>query len=401
VRILVSALSCNAEVGSEALVGYSYATALARQHEVTILTSPPAQVPAGAKLILCDAGPCSFNEIGPMPLSRFELRQIYLAKKLHRQQRFDCIHRVTPSAIQLPTLIPLLGIPYIVGPLIAADRPPASFDLFLKRPVTAPDKMRFHPQRLISGITRRVTDQVSRSQWHLRKAARIIVGTECARRQVPEPLRDKCVSIPYTGVEHERFLPPAQRPARSKVRLLFVGRLIPYKGVELLLRAVALAAKKCELELNLVGDSDSVFKTFCAMLAAELGLKQVVNFIPQVPRAELPHFYQDADIFCFPTLCDTYGIALLEAMSAGCAAIVSDVAGAAEIVPPGTGIKVPLKDPEQYIHDYAEAIVGLAGNTDLRAQLGVAARRHIIRNHDWENIGQELLKFYQSLLGSI
>ena len=146
-RILVSAISCNAEVGSEALVGYNYANALARQHEVTILTSPPAQAPAGVKLILCDAGPCSFNEIGPMPLSRFELRQLHLAKKLHRQQRFDYIHRVTPSAIQIPTLTPLLGIPYIVGPLIAADRPPASFDLFLKCPVKAPDKMRFHPQR--------------------------------------------------------------------------------------------------------------------------------------------------------------------------------------------------------------------------------------------------------------
>jgi glycosyltransferase involved in cell wall biosynthesis len=396
-RILVSALSCNPSLGSEALVGYKVVESLARKHEVTLVASTPAEAPAGVTLVSCEAGRCSFNDVGPVPLSRFEIRQMRLARALHREKRFDYIHRVTPSAIQLPSLAPLLRIPCIIGPVIAADPPPAEFKPLLRRPVSPPEKPRFHPKRLADGICRRLVERLADSRWHLRRAAWIIVGTEIARRQVSQPLRKKCVSITYAGVEHERFAAPDHRPSRSTVRLLCVGRLVPYKGIELLLRALAVASKKCELKLDLVGDGDALYTRYCRELVDSLGLKQAANFVPHVPRAELPGLYQEADIFCFPTLCDTYGIALLEAMSAGCAVIATDAGGAAEIVTPGTGVKVPLTNPGQYIRDYAEAIVGLAGNADLRARLGAAARQHILRDHHWQKIGEQLLAFYESL----
>src|SRR5205823_4126026 len=142
-------------------------------------------------------------EVGPMPLWRFETCQIRLAKALHRARGFDCVHRVTPSAIQLPTLTPLLGIQCIVGPIIAADPAPSAFKPLLGRPVTPPAKPRYHPKRVAEGICRRLVDRLGNSRWHLRKAARIIVGTELARRQVPQSLQEKCVSITYAGVEHE------------------------------------------------------------------------------------------------------------------------------------------------------------------------------------------------------
>ena len=84
-------------------------------------------------------------------------------------------------------------------------------------------------------------------------------------------------------------------------------------------------------------------------------------------------------------------------MSAGCAVIASDTGGAGEIVAPGTGVKVPLINPGQFLHQYSEAIIRLAGDEGLRAQLGEAARRHIILNHDWQKIGLQLLGFYGSL----
>ena len=397
VRILVSALSCNSSLGSEALVGYKIVEALAREHEVTLLASSPAQAPAGVRLVSCEAGPCSFNEVGVAPLSRFEILQMRLARALHLKNRFDYIHRVTPSAIQLPTLARLLRIPYIVGPLIAADPPPSGFRPFLGRPVTPPKRPRYHPNRIVEGVCRRLVDKLGNSRWHLRKAARIIVGTDIALRQVPESLREKCVSITYAGVEHERFVPPERRSSGLAARLLFVGRFVPYKGIELLLRALAIASKRCQVRLDFVGSGDSVYARYCAELTDSLGLNEVVRFRPNVPREELPRMYQEADIFCFPTLCDTYGIALLEAMSAGCAVIASDTGGAGEIVAPGTGVKVPLINPGQFLHQYSEAIIRLAGDEGLRAQLGEAARRHIILNHDWQKIGLQLLGFYSSL----
>jgi len=184
-----------------------------------------------------------------------------------------------------------------------------------------------------------------------------------------------------------------------------VGRLVPYKGVELLLRAMAVAAKQCRLHLDIAGSADPVHKDFLRQLAGDLGLRieqppvgnpqhATINFLPPRLRNELVALYQQADVFCFPTLCDTYGIALLEAMSCGCAPLVSDVAGAGEIVNGKNGWKVPLRSPEQYIAEYAEKIVALAQNRQFMRNLGEAARQYILCEHDWNRIGDRVLEIY-------
>ena len=79
-RLLVSALSCNPSLGSEALVGFKYAEALSRRYETVIIAAALSQAPEGAALLRCDAGQCSFNEVSAGPLLRFELRQQHIAR---------------------------------------------------------------------------------------------------------------------------------------------------------------------------------------------------------------------------------------------------------------------------------------------------------------------------------
>jgi glycosyltransferase involved in cell wall biosynthesis len=465
-RLLISALSCNASLGSEALVGFRYAEALAQHHKVAVLASSPSETPAGATLVPCEAGPCSFNEVGAVSLLRFELRQLRLARRLarglqdhrttgpqdygtaglhdHKGFDFEVVHRVTPSAIQVPTWAGRLGQPLVLGPLIAADPVGAAFLPFLQRPVSRPDAPRWHPARVAGRLCRMLVAGAARRQSYLQQAKRILVGTRTALRQVPEPWREKCRLVTYSGVEHEVFRPESGEGRKENgeggagttglrdygttdrsLRLLFVGRLVPYKGVELLLRAVAVASKKCALSLDIVGGGDPVYKDYLVRLCSELGIlveegrtkkeegagglpsplslllssaaRASVRFLPSVARSVLPGLYQQADVFCFPTLCDTYGIALLEAMSCGCAVVVSDVAGAGEIVNGENGLKVPLEAPEQYVSEYAEKLVTLAGDRDLRARLGAGARQHILREHDWGRIGQQVLDVYEEL----
>src|SRR5262249_58787615 len=122
-----------------------------------------------------------------------------------------------------------------------------------------------------------------------------------------------------------------------------------------------------------------------------------VSYLPAMPGHQLPILYARAGVFCFPSLCDSYGIALLGAMSCGCAVLVSDVAGAGEIVNGENGLKVRLDAPDEYIREYAEKIVALAQNHELRAGLGETARRFILREHDWGRIGAQVLAVYDEL----
>jgi glycosyltransferase involved in cell wall biosynthesis len=409
-RLLVSALSCNPAIGSEALVGFKYAEALAQRHEVIVLASPPSETPKGARLEICDAGPCSFNEVGPVPLLRFEWRQLRMGRQL--ASGVDLVHRITPGSVDIPTWAFRLGKPLIIGPLIGARRPPPDFESFLKRPSSPHTRGRLHPSRLAARVCRAIVGRNGRRGTHLHRAKRILVGTRTAQGMLPESCRAKSRLITYSGVEHEIFSPVSARSSNENVvRLLYVGRLVPYKGPELLIHAFARAAKKVPVHLTILGTGDPVYVDYLIQQTRELGLyidrpsgehpassiqhpASGIRFLPPLPRAELPTMYQSADIFCFPTLCDTYGIALLEAMSCGCAAVATDIAGAGEIVDGRNGLKVPLQNPEQYITAFSKTIVALAQNSERRTQIGAAARKYILEQHDWGRIGEHLLAIY-------
>lgn len=94
---------------------------------------------------------------------------------------------------------------------------------------------------------------------------------------------------------------------------------------------------------------------------------------------------------------ETYGMVILEAMSCGCAVLVADYNGPGEIVQPATGLKVPLRTPQQFIDDYAARIVELAHDTALRSKLGASAREHVVRCHDWKQIESSWLEVYQEI----
>jgi glycosyltransferase involved in cell wall biosynthesis len=122
-------------------------------------------------------------------------------------------------------------------------------------------------------------------------------------------------------------------------------------------------------------------------------LTDTLKFVDHVPRENLVEIYQEADIFCMPSI-ETYGIAILEAMSSGCAVLVADANGPGEIVRRGTGVKVPLETPDQFIDAYAEYIVQLVDDVVLRCQLAEGAREHVVRHHDWKQLRASLLDIY-------
>ena len=218
--------------------------------------------------------------------------------------------------------------------------------------------------------------------------------------QIPADLHSRCEPIVYAGVEHDLFLPPAPEEStrgEGPTRLLCVGRLKPHKGLELLIKACAQIQKGRKFTLTIIGQGTEYYTQFLKSLTVELGLEEIVEWIPSVKRSDLIAVYRHHDIFCFPTLSDTYGVALLEAMSTALPTVVSDIGGPAEIVSEESGIKIPCERPEQYIDDCACALADLIDHPEKRKKLGDGSRKRILDRHDWQKIGARLEAIYEAL----
>lgn len=396
-NLVVSSLACSNERGSESLVAYRLLEHIQKLASPTCITSSAMKAPEGCKQIQIDV-PCGDpNDVAPWDMLQFERKQLKHLKRLASHEKIDCFHRLTPSGVK-ETLLSKVAPTIIVGPVLLGQTPPASF-----QPIFSPrisDSLSFpeRVRRLKNGLARRYFSRFSTLSAFHEQADLIFAGTQITYDLMPVALQKKCRVVSYAGVESEVFTPPLRdRKQHRTTRLLYVGRLIAYKGVELLLRSFALARKRCNLALDLVGGGNQRYLNYCKAIVARLGIADFVTFHSPRNRADLVDAYRGADIFCLPST-ETYGLALLEAMSCGCAVLVADFNGPGEIVPIDAGVKVPLIDIDQFTSAYAERMVELAASSSQRIKLGAIAREHVVKKHNWSGIAQQIIEGYQSLL---
>ena len=206
-----------------------------------------------------------------------------------------------------------------------------------------------------------------------------------------QPVRHKCVAVPI-GVDAQRFVPSPRTPL-DKPTVLFVGRLRYYKGLDTLLQAMASTP---ETQLLVVGDGP--MRGVWEALAQELGLSDQVCFAGDVDDADLPRWYQKADIFVLPSnsRAEAYGIVLLEAMASGLPCITTELGtGSSWIVQDGvSGTVVPPQDSSSL----AEAIAVLLADPALRQSMGRAGRERVERHFSVERMTQGVEDVYQKVL---
>jgi glycosyltransferase involved in cell wall biosynthesis len=175
----------------------------------------------------------------------------------------------------------------------------------------------------------------------------------------------------HWAVGRERSYEPG-----DALRLVAVGRLIPRKGFDRLLRAVATARDSgAAIKLRFVGTGPG--EDGLRRLADELGIAGAVSFAGFVDQAELPGVYAEADAFAFPTLRDPFGFVLLEAAATGLPVVASPEAGATQelIDDDRTGLVAHPDD----VDATARALARLAGDPALRERLGRAAHQVTLR----------------------
>jgi len=209
------------------------------------------------------------------------------------------------------------------------------------------------------------------------------------------------VSVVPCGVDTERFRPLDRSRVRRRLGIppkerviLFVGRIEPLKGIDVLLRAVS--HLDGEFRALVIGgdgkDLDRKGELFA--LATELRIADKVTFLDAVPHSDLPLYYNAAHVCVVPSYYESFGLVAVEAMACGVPVVASRVGGLKETVQDGqTGYLVPWLCPEPF----AERLELLLNNEPLRRSLGREARAAAERFH-WSEVAARVEDVYHDLV---
>jgi D-inositol-3-phosphate glycosyltransferase len=214
------------------------------------------------------------------------------------------------------------------------------------------------------------------------------------------------VSVVHPGVDLRMFRPGDRRRARRRLGipahatvLMFAGRIQPLKAPDVLLRAVAvLLDRDPSLRDRLVvpvvgGPSGSGLDepTSLVDLARDLGVADVVRFVPPVSQRELARWYTAATLVCVPSYSESFGLVAVEAQACGTPVVAAAVGGLTTAVADDvTGVLVPGHQP----HDYARAIGDLLDDPARHARMSAAAVQHAHR-FGWRRAAEQTLQVYE------
>jgi len=202
------------------------------------------------------------------------------------------------------------------------------------------------------------------------------------------------------GVDLQRFIPQDQQQAREKLGLkqhqpvlLFVGRLDPFKGPDLLLRAAAMMEEEAQVVIvggQITGDKEV---EQLRKLATQLKINKRVLFTGAQPQHELSTIYSAADVTVIPSYHESFGLAAVESLACGTPVVATRAGGLTTVVHHGeTGYLVP-----RCPGFFAERLDTLLQNPDLLEGMRLAARPSILQ-FSWKNVARQMQDLYQDVI---
>jgi glycosyltransferase involved in cell wall biosynthesis len=175
----------------------------------------------------------------------------------------------------------------------------------------------------------------------------------------------------------------------DKQCVLFVGRLIPRKGLNFLMEAAKSVVKESKETLFVVV-GEGPLKRYLISYSKNKGLSDNFVFLGDVPDDILPTLYNCADVFTLPSVQEGQGLTLLEAQATAKPVVAFNVGGVNEIVmDKETGL---LVKPDS--NELANAILNLLSNKSLREKMGRSGREFVCKNFSWEICARKMLQIY-------
>lgn len=396
-KVLLSAYACEPNRGSEQEIGWQRALHMrAHADEVWVLTrannrsvieaESSSHVP-GLHFIYYDL-PNWMRKLKkhfwflPVYFVCWQWGAYRLAAIEQEKRRFDCVYHVTLSGMLAGSLMGALGIPLIVGPIAGGERAPFR----LRRSMTLPCQVVELVRDL--GIIFQRYSPLSTAAFAA--ARRIYVTTPDSLRLVRSKWHPKTqiqLSIAICRLTPQQ----SERAPSTLPRFVFVGRLLHWKGVHFAIRALAEARNAVPAAtLTLIGTGPG--ERWLRRVAKKSGVADAVDFVGYLPRQQLLASLHNYTALVFPSLHDSGGSAVLEALQMGTPVVCLDLGGPGAMVNASCGIVIPTAhaNEAQTVTSLANAMVSLASMTasaSSRLSAGAIARANEL---SWEKLTERV-----------
>lgn len=400
-RILLSAYACEPGKGSEPGVGWNWALALARRgHDVWVLTRSNNHEAIELECARLDAAIHQRLHFLYHDLPRWASwwkrggRGVHLyyflwqwgayrlARREHAAHGFDCVHHVTFVSARQPSFMGGLGIPFIFGPVAGGERAPWRLRTGYGWRGGLLDALRDLANLLIK------FDPLMRRTF--RQAERIYVTSAQTQRLVPRRhLARTQVRLAIALAEAQAPPPAREAPARP-LKLMYIGRFLYWKGMHLGLPAFARFLRHHPgARLSMIGQGPDEHRW--RRLARRLGIEGSIDWIPWVSQDKLTQVYRDHDALLFPSLHDSGGMVVLEAMQHGLPAVCLKLGGPGVLVDEtcGRAIDVSGLDEEAVTARLADALTKLSNAPEWRLRLREGAINKA-RASTWEALANRI-----------
>jgi glycosyltransferase involved in cell wall biosynthesis len=419
-RILVEAFACQPDAGSEPGFGWHFPLEFAKRgHDVTVVTTERWRAEIEAAVAALGSDPTPRFVFVPQRTWPLALRlgwtvgsgiQYLLwlweaaraTRLLHEERRFDVLHHVTYGSLVGGSFLwrvddrdaPAL----VLGPLGGGQTAPRAFSSIFGR--------HWREEALRNLVMARLWPLA----WHAVIAARrssAVLCTNLETGRLARRMGARRVERVLDVTVPADFAPPGP-PRRGGdargVTVLWLGRIMPRKGLPLAVMALErvprLLGGVLDVRLEIVGGgvNEEIEAEFREWLAGRAGSERV-TLSGRVPFAEVGAAYERADIFVFPSLRDSTGNQLLEAMAYGLPVVCLDHQGARELVTDAAGVRVSVTDVDGTVDGLARAIATLASDPERRRTMGKAAQA-AARAYTWDAKAEAVLRVFDAAVGS-
>jgi glycosyltransferase involved in cell wall biosynthesis len=301
---------------------------------------------------------------------------------------FDIVHRITPLSPTSQSLIAKrlakIRVPFVIGPLNGGLPWPKSFR---SRQLAEHEWL-----SSLRGLFRLMPAYRSTR----RNSSAILVGSQFTYEQMPEAVKSKCFYIPENGVDLDSLGTEQARVPVFPLRAAFVGRLVPYKGADILLEAAKDSLLAGKLELHIIGDGPE--RLSLERLARELNVERAATFYGWLPHEAVQKKLQTCDFLALPSIREFGGGVVIEAMALGVTPIVANYGGPAELVDDATGVRVAFTDKSSLVDGFRKAIARTLEAPEMLLKTGPAARRKVGEKLTWDAKAGQILQIYNSVM---